>query len=160
VDRGLDGMLLAPYGGCERSGFFADGSCEDLVFARSLDWRHIETQCVPSLNGAANMEVSTTLQTRNTSAVVVLFADLACRLVAFHWDGAESFRPLQKAGFAEFDFRCPYGALNVYPVVAISTLQWLSGVAGSVKTGLLLVVFQLDIVHKLLLQSLLFTLAV
>jgi hypothetical protein len=106
------------------------------------------------------MEVRTTLQTRYTSAVVVLFADLACRIVAFHWDGAKSFRSLQKAGFAELDFRCPYGTLNVYPVVAISALEGLSGVAGSVETGLLLIVLQQHIVHELLLQSLLFTLAV
>jgi hypothetical protein len=153
-------MLLTPDGGCKRSGLFADGSCDDLVFARSLDWRHVETQCVPSLNSAANMEVSTTLQTRYTSTVVVPFADLACRIVAFHWDGAESFRSLQKAGFAELDFRCPYGTLNVYPVVAISALQRLSGVARSIETGLLFVVLQQHIVHELLFQSLLLTLAV
>jgi hypothetical protein len=86
--------------------------------------------------------VATAEMTRDACAFVGL-ADLARLAESFSWDEPESLCGLEFFCVSKLDFRRPYCATNVDPVVAGGSLEWFSG-ADRLANRLLSFSIQLD----------------
>jgi len=98
---------------------------------------------------------------RHTSAsLCICFANLAHLLVARFRDQGDSLDVVKERSVAETSLRRPYGTEHVNPVVTGRLLKRLSRYDRAALLSLLLLVFHATLLEKLLVETLLLTVAV
>jgi hypothetical protein len=132
-----------------------------VVFASTLDRRHIESQAVSGLESTTNMEASIAAsEMARHAGTLGGFANTALLAPSILGDGPKAFGGLQLRCISEFDLGSPNGTHNVSPVVPGGALQRLPR-TDRLADSFLALAIELDrFGNHLFLQPLLFLVAI